>query len=135
MLPLPDLHVALGAYGLPKSGNGHRARAFEVVIQRHDAMVIANAIHAQVANAIDVSDSFGGVQEDDINAYRVSRLADLLRHDDFGAARPHSLDFSRVLMNDDQSLFVVLDVGYASGAGFGGLRGWMNSHGIGRKSP
>jgi len=52
-----------------------------------------------------------------------------------GAARPHSLDFSRVLMNDDQSLFVVLDVGYASGAGFGGLRGWMNSHGIGRKSP
>ena len=48
---------------------------------------------------------------------------------------PHSLDFSRVLMNDDQSLFVVLDVGYASGAGFGGLRGWMNSHGIGRKSP
>lgn len=87
MLPLPDLHVALGAYGLPKSGNGHRARAFEVVIQRHDAMVIANAIHAQVANAIDVSDSFGGVQEDDINAYRVSRLADLLRHDDFGGSK------------------------------------------------
>lgn len=87
MLPLPDLHVALGTYGLPKSGNGHRARAFEVVIQRHDAMVIANAIHAQVANAIDVSDSFGGVQEGDINAYRVSRLADLLRHDDFGGKK------------------------------------------------
>lgn len=87
MLPLPDLHVALGTYGLPKSGNGHRARAFEVVIQRHDAMVIADAIPAQVANAIDASDSFGGVQEDDINAYRVSRLADLLRHDDLGGSK------------------------------------------------
>lgn len=48
----------------------------------------------------------------------------------FQAARPpHTLDFSRVLMAEDQFMFFELGDYFAS-QGYGAVRGWLNSHGI-----
>lgn len=42
---------------------------------------------------------------------------------------PHSLDFSRVLMADDQTMYFEL-ADYFAAQGYGAIRGWLNSHGF-----
>lgn len=45
------------------------------------------------------------------------------------ATKPHALDFSRILMNADEVLFIELGA-YAAATRFRALTGWLNSHGI-----